>query len=406
MNKSNKIESDFNPKKNKACLARGAKFLLSSTIGNILLLLSICISVALVIISPINITVVCLIYILLFYLSGNPFADKVSTLLYKAGIYNKQKEPPILTDIKYEKRGGNKITIYTFESYGISLQMWQEKRGEIENALNVNMVNIMQGANKRTVQLYAVSGNAQLENKTFSQSLLPENDYEIILGYDLIGDIAVNINNQPHFLIGGTTGSGKTVLFKTIIEQFILHGNTVYIADLKGGVDFYTQKYEQQLILDRNTLIETLDEVLKEIEKRMDLYPISGSKNITEFRAKFNSDAKRILVACDEITMLLNKDGANKEEKEKIEKLTKQLTDIASIGRAFGVHLLLATQRPDAQVLDGKIKNNIDTRVCGKADKILSNIILGHYNASTIPKNIAGRFMLEDESVFQGYYID
>ena len=78
---------------------------------------------------------------------------------------------------------------------------------------------------------------------------------------------------------------------------------------------------------------------------------------------------------------------------------------MARLGRAFGIHLILATQRPDADVLSGQIKNNMDHRICGKADATLSTIVLGDGSANDlIPKYRSGRFLLGDGTVFQAYY--
>ena len=69
--------------------------------------------------------------------------------------------------------------------------------------------------------------------------------------------------------------------------------------------------------------------------------------------------------------------------------------------------MILATQRPDATIIPGQIKNNLDFRVCGRADNILSQIILDNTSAAEqIPKDARGRFILGDGTVFQGYYKD
>jgi S-DNA-T family DNA segregation ATPase FtsK/SpoIIIE len=69
--------------------------------------------------------------------------------------------------------------------------------------------------------------------------------------------------------------------------------------------------------------------------------------------------------------------------------------------------LILATQRPDANILAGQIKNNIDFRVCGRADDVLSQIILDNTKASDmIPKYSQGSFITNSDRVFQGYLFD
>ena len=87
--------------------------------------------------------------------------------------------------------------------------------------------------------------------------------------------------------------------------------------------------------------------------------------------------------------------------------IESRLATLARLGRAFGIHLILATQRPDANILSGQIKNNLDFRVCGRADNVLSQIILDNTSAADqIPKDARGRFITGDGTVFQGYLFD
>ena len=84
----------------------------------------------------------------------------------------------------------------------------------------------------------------------------------------------------------------------------------------------------------------------------------------------------RIIFACDEVAELLDKTGRSKDDKAEVAAIENLLSTIARQGRAFGIHLILATQRPDSNILAGQIKNNLDYRVCGRADLVLSQIIL------------------------------
>ncbi len=104
---------------------------------------------------------------------------------------------------------------------------------------------------------------------------------------------------------------------------------------------------------------------------------------------------------------MLDRTGRSKEDKELLAQIESRLATIARLGRAFGIHLILATQRPDATIIPGQIKNNLDFRVCGRADNVLSQIILDNTSAAEqIPKDARGRFILGDGTVFQGYLLD
>ena len=103
----------------------------------------------------------------------------------------------------------------------------------------------------------------------------------------------------------------------------------------------------------------------------------------------------------------MDRTGLTKEQKELVGKIESKLSIIARQGRAFGIHLILATQRPDAGILPGQIKNNIDCRICGRADNVLSQIILDNTDAADqIPKDARGRFLRNDGVMFQAYWFN
>ena len=114
----------------------------------------------------------------------------------------------------------------------------------------------------------------------------------------------------------------------------------------------------------------------------------------------------RLIFACDEVAEMLDKTGADNERKKLLAQIENRLS-IARQGRAFGIHLILATQRPDAMIIPGQIRNNMDFRVCGRADSVLSQIILDNTSAAEqIPKDARGCFITGDGTVFQGYLFD
>ena len=143
------------------------------------------------------------------------------------------------------------------------------------------------------------------------------------------------------------------------------------------------------------------------MEERKRLFNAVDAANITEYREKAGDYMQRIVFACDEVAELLDRTGADKERKELLAQIEARLALIARQGRAFGIHLILATQRPDANILPGQIKNNMNVRICGRADTTLSTIIIGDGRAAEqIPHDAQGRFLMEDGTVFQAYYFN
>lgn len=218
----------------------------------------------------------------------------------------------------------------------------------------------------------------------------------------------LNIAKIPHMLIGGSTGSGKSVLLKLVLMQCIKKGAEVYIADFKGGVDFPPVWHEKcTLLTDKEALLKVLVSITNELKERKQILRNAGVANIDEYNRNTRDNLKRIVFSCDEIAEILDKTGLVKQQKDEILKIESELSVIARQGRAFGIHLILATQRPDANILSGQIRNNIDTRICGRADNVLSQIILDSTDASEqITKSSQGRFLTNSGKLFQAYWFD
>ena len=216
-----------------------------------------------------------------------------------------------------------------------------------------------------------------------------------------LGLESVDLSKIPHILLCGSTGSGKSILLKVLLVQSLKKNAIVSIADFKGGVDFPKVWHNKcKICFDEDTLLTLLTELTDELERRKKLFRDTGCANIGD-------SLQRHIFACDEVAEVLDKTGLTKEQKERIGLIESRLSIIARQGRAFGIHLILATQRPDANILSGQIRNNIDCRVCGRADTILSQIILDNTTAAEqIPKHKAGRFILHDGTVFQGFWVD
>lgn len=154
-------------------------------------------------------------------------------------------------------------------------------------------------------------------------------------------------------------------------------------------------------------LLETLEKIVEELELRKVLLRSSGCANLDEYNRNIEEALQRIVFACDEVAEILDKTGQNKDGKDRISSYENKLATIARQGRAFGIHLILATQRPDANILAGQIRNNLDCRICGRADNVLSQIILDSTAAcDAIPKDAQGRFISGDGTIFQGYLFD
>ncbi len=339
---------------------------------------------------------------------GTPIgATTTNENLWRIGLTNHAGEAPLL--LRKHREPNSDITIMEFVPNGIPRTEWEDKQDKIETALDIYIIKIEEGKNKKRLILHTVTGDCKLPKFMYWQEkYLSNNDFELVLGQSMIGKITVNFAKIPHILIGGSTGSGKSVLLKLLIMQCVKKGAEIYIADFKGGVDFSPVWHTKcKIIIDENNLLNILTEIVDELDSRKTLLRESGCANIGEYNEHYGKQLKRIIFACDEVAEVLDKTGLSKEAKEIVTKIEGKLSVMARQGRAFGIHLILATQRPDANILTGQIRNNIDYRVCGRADNVLSQIILDNTEAAdSIPKDSQGLFITHDKTIFQGFLFD
>ena len=310
---------------------------------------------------------------------------------------------------KYKDKDNPRITIWEFSSQGIPLKVWQDKQAAIETALDITIVKMKYGSGKSRILLYTVPARTDLpEVINWNPKFLSIESFILVLGESFIGPVTVDLVKIPHILLGGSTGSGKSVLLKLLLMQAIQKGAQVCISDFKGGVDFPPVWHEKcRMCVDEETTLELLTELTDELKRRKKLLATAGQSNIDRYNAATGEQLQRYIFACDEIAEVLDKTGLTKEQKETVSKIESKLSMIARQGRAFGIHLILATQRPDANILSGQIKNNVNCRICGRADTVLSQIILDNTSAAEqIPKEARGRFLLHDGTVFQAYWFD
>lgn len=346
------------------------------------------------------------ICVCLFYFGAPTGFLEYSDNLQRIGFCNSAGENPSLLSAENAPSDEDTKEL-TFDCCGIPLPEWENNKEKLSSGLNLHIIAIDQVNNNRQIRLCVIPADHQIPTQIkWKPEYLSSGDYDIVLGESITGKVEVDLNSLPHMLIGGSMGSGKTILLRSVLLQCISKNAEVIIADFKG-IDFHRVWRENcKIITEVEPFISKLNAVLSELSARKKLFTEHDVADIREYNST-ETQMNRIVIACDEVSELLDKTGASKELKEQIAKIESALSTIARQGRAFGIHLVLATQRPDANILSGQIKNNIDCRICGRADNVLSQIVLDNTDAADlIPKNATGRFLKNDGTIFQGYYID
>lgn len=235
----------------------------------------------------------------------------------------------------------------------------------------------------------------------FSQS-----DYApIALGSDHHGEpFTVDLNKIPNILVGGTTGSGKSVLLHSIILSLQKSDACLYLIDPKS-VEF--SMYDgldcvKSLVSSSEEAYDVIEEVRSVMENRFLFLKKSKSRSASDYnkKASYEDRMRPIVVVVDEWADLILQD----------KEIQKPLCLLAQKGRAAGISIILATQRPSCRVISGLIKANFPGRIALKvASAIDSRVILDSKGAEKITDIGTGLYIDGSTSkpiLFRAPYID
>ena len=217
------------------------------------------------------------------------------------------------------------------------------------------------GSSRRTVFLRSVMGSEAWKN---CKAEIP-----VILGETRDNSVPaiIDLAKALHILIGGVTGSGKSVLMNSIITGLLFKfspDELKFILIDPKGIEFSDFRDLPHLltpiITDAHRATIALRWTVDEVEHRFKLMGEAGMKSIREYNDARGDDEKklpRIVVIIDELAYLMM---ATETAREDIE---NSICRIAQIGRAAGVHLIVSTQRPSTNIITGRIKVNFPTRI-------------------------------------------
>ncbi len=212
------------------------------------------------------------------------------------------------------------------------------------------------------------------------QTLNREHYVPVALGVDAHGNtISLDLNKMPNILIGGTTGSGKSVLLHNFILSLIGGDSIIYLIDPKM-VEFSCYKgvsSVRRIVHSAEEATDIIEDITKIMEERFVFLQRSKTRSAKEYNAK----AKRKTFM--EPIVLVIDEWADLTLQDKL--IQKKLCLLAQKGRAAGISIILATQRPSATVISGLMKANFPARIALKvASAVDSRIILDTGGAEKI----------------------
>ena len=218
---------------------------------------------------------------------------------------------------------------------------------------------------------------------------------EFAIGRDSEGaPVVADLARMPHMLVAGTTGSGKSVLINAIIMSLVMRTNPeqvrLILVDPKR-VEFSCYAGLPHLyvpvVTEPRQAASALQWAVTEMDRRLKVFERAGARDVKVYNrmvedGKFDDQENPpkpmpyLVIVIDELSDLMMVAGKDVEA---------SIVRIAQLARAAGIHLVLATQRPSADVVTGLIKSNVDTRVALKvSSSIDSRVILDQTGAERL----------------------
>ncbi|WP_230482664.1 FtsK/SpoIIIE domain-containing protein [Sphingomonas sp. Leaf21] len=224
-----------------------------------------------------------------------------------------------------------------------------------------------------------INRNAAGVNTSFVLGL-KELDGEILY-LNLGGPFAGGQQHEPHTLVAGATGSGKSVLIQALLLDIAATNPSqlahIYLIDPKMGVDYAAVERLPHLqggvIVDQTRAVEVMEGLVAEMERRYELFRAHGARDIRSFNTKVAADERLpyVFLVHDEFAeWMLTEDYKAA--------VTSNVSRLGVKARAAGMYLIFAAQRPDANVMPMQLRDNLGNRLILKVASVgTSEIALG-----------------------------
>jgi len=304
---------------------------------------------------------------------------------------------------------GPSVTRYTFKpSRGVSMARIAKLEKDLALALEAKSLRIQ--APIPGTSLVGIEVPSQVRKTIdLGEQHFIKNTLNIPVGVDISGKVVhSDLSDMPHLLIAGTTGSGKSVMINTILtaltSQMSSRKLELVLIDPKQVelAKFAAMEHTRlDMATEADEAVALVEKVVHTMEDRYSLLVGSGARNLAEYNKLTGKRLRNIVFVIDEFAdLMLN--GGNKPRKvrvidgykangtpithmETLPSVESMIVRIAQKARAVGIHLVLATQRPSADVVTGLIKANIPTKIAfAVTNEINSKIILDQKGAEEL----------------------
>jgi FtsK/SpoIIIE family len=243
----------------------------------------------------------------------------------------------------------------------------------------------------------------------------PDGRLLVGLGRGRRGALWTNLATLPHLLVGGLTGGGKSVFLRQALTWLALEyppeRMQLVLLDLKRGLElsmFGELPHAVFPVVETvEDAAETLSAVRGELDRRLDLLRSAQVVNADAWAERSGEAWPRLVVVVDEVAELTTGSAKVKARVDPSQIGRACLNSLARLGRAAGVHLILCTQRPDAEAVPGALKANFPGTVAFRVRaRVNSEILLDEGGAERLAHHPGRAYWQEDRTEeFQSIYL-
>ena len=286
---------------------------------------------------------------------------------------------------------GPVVTMYEFEpAPGVKISRVVSLSDDLALALKAQSVRVSPIPGKSTIGLEVpnrqremVSLREILSSESFKKS---NSKLTLGLGKDIFGTpIVADLSKMPHLLVAGATGSGKSVSINSMVISILYKAMPTDVKMLMIDPKLLElSAYEEiphlisPVITSPKEAAEVLKQMVIEMERRYRVLAERAARNIESYnrQAKDEEQLPYLVIIIDELADLMFTAPNDFED---------SITRLAQMGRASGIHLILATQRPSVDVITGIIKANFPARISFQvSSKVDSRTILDSHGAEQL----------------------
>ena len=290
---------------------------------------------------------------------------------------------------------GPTVTLYEIvQAQGVKIAKIQGLEQDIAQSLKASGIRIIApipgkgtigievpNRNKRIVSMYSA-----IRSKRFHET---KAELPVVIGRTIQNENYVfDLAKMPHLLVAGSTGTGKSVGLNAIITSLLYRKHPAELKlvmidpkmvefSLYGKLErHFLAKMESEdkvIITDPMKAVYTLQSLCTEMENRLGLLSQAGTRNIVEYNQKFTARRLNpekghrflpyVVVVIDEFADLIMM----------AKEVEKPVMRLAQKARAVGIHLIVATQRPDVKVITGGIKANFPARIAFRVIQMIDS---------------------------------